>query len=102
MYLMSWMADYPDPDSFLRVAVRRHTSWRCEVYDQLIERARRCLDQADRTKLYKQADRVLMEEAPIVPLCYEQGALLVKPWVRKLPFSAGLSFSWKNAMIDAH
>jgi oligopeptide transport system substrate-binding protein len=102
MYLAAWIADYPDPDTFLRVAVRRHTGWRHDVYDQLIERARRVLDRRDRTELYRRVDRLLIQEAPIVPLCYEQGALLAKPWIRKLPFTLSLSVSLKDAVIDPH
>jgi oligopeptide transport system substrate-binding protein len=102
MFLMIWLADYPDPDSFLRVALRLNSKWRHEVYDQLVERARRLTDQRERTELYKQADRILVEEAPLLPLSYDQLPLLVKPWVRRYPVSASLSFPWKDVIIDPH
>jgi oligopeptide transport system substrate-binding protein len=102
MFLMGWQADYPDPDSFLRVALRLHSKWRHEVYDQLVERARRLTDQRKRTELYKQADRILVEEVPLLPLSYDQLPLLVKPWVRKCPVSPSLSFCWKDVIIEPH
>jgi ABC-type oligopeptide transport system substrate-binding subunit len=46
------------------------------------------LEEGKRIKLYRQADRILIEEAVIVPLMYGQRHLLVKPWVRKYPISA--------------
>jgi oligopeptide transport system substrate-binding protein len=102
MFLMIWAPDYPDPDSFLRVALRGHSKWRHEVYDQLVERARRHTDQRERTDLYKQADRMLIEEAPLLPLSYGQQPFLVKPWVRRYPVSAMLSFPWKDVIIEPH
>ncbi|NIM24770.1 MAG: hypothetical protein GTO65_10800, partial [Armatimonadetes bacterium] len=46
------------------------------------------MDQGKRMKLYAQADRILVEEAAIMPLTYERAHLLVKPWVSKYPTSA--------------
>jgi oligopeptide transport system substrate-binding protein len=102
VFAMGWAADYPDPDSFLRVALRGHSRWRHEVYDQLVERARRLTDQRERMDLYKQADRILIEEAPLLPLCYTQWPRLVKPWVRRYPVSTAFSFSWKDVIIGPH
>jgi ABC-type oligopeptide transport system substrate-binding subunit len=100
--MMAWIADYPDPDNFLRVAVRLHSRWRHEVYDRLVERARRVTDQRERIDLYKQADRRLVEEAPILPLAYEQAPLLVKPWVRRFPLSPPWKFCLKDAIVEPH
>jgi ABC-type oligopeptide transport system substrate-binding subunit len=101
-FMMAWMADYPDPDSLMRVGLRLHSRWRHEVYDRLVERARRVTDQSERTDLYKQADRILVEEVPILPLAYEQAPLLVKPWVRRFPLSPPWGFRLKDAIIDPH
>jgi ABC-type oligopeptide transport system substrate-binding subunit len=103
MSIAGWMADYPDPDSFLRTSpVRRHTRWRNETYDRLLEEARRLTDQAARMKLYRQADRILVEEAPIMPLFHVRLHLLVKPWVRTLPISPIFHFAYKDAIIEPH
>jgi ABC-type oligopeptide transport system substrate-binding subunit len=102
VFLMGWIADYADPDCFLRVGLRLYSRWTHAVYDRLVERARRVTDQQERTNLYKEADRVLVEEAAILPLSYEQRALLVKPWVKRYPVSDLFSFSWKDVIIDPH
>lgn len=52
--------------------------------------------------LYGQADRILAEEAAIVPLTYERMHLLVKPWVRRYPTSPIKYWFWKNVIIEPH
>ena len=79
-FVLGWSADYPDPDNFLRVAVRdirRSNRWRNEAYGRLVKEARRVMDQGARMELYRQADRILVEEAGTVPLIYRQFHLLV-------------------------
>ena len=99
---MGWMADYVDPDSFLRVAqCRKNTRWLNEEYEELIETARRVLDPERRMEMYRQADRILVEEAPIVPLTYRRAHYLVKPWVRFPPMGHYL-WLWKDFIIEPH
>jgi ABC-type oligopeptide transport system substrate-binding subunit len=53
--------------------------------------------------LYQQADRILMSEAVIVPLFYEQTHLLLKPWVKRFPTVAIKSPGfWKDVVIEPH
>jgi oligopeptide transport system substrate-binding protein len=99
---LTWMADYPDPDNFLRSGPIRRKTWQNEAYERLVEEARRVQDQGERMKLYQAADTILVEEAPIVPLYYDQSGYLVKPWVRKFRKSAlGWEF-WKDVVIEPH
>jgi oligopeptide transport system substrate-binding protein len=85
--LIAWLADYPDPDSLLRVTFHstegiNRPRWHNARFDALVEEAARVADQARRMELYQQADRILVaEEAVIMPLGYAQGRILVKPWV---------------------
>jgi oligopeptide transport system substrate-binding protein len=103
LYFTAWVADYPDPDSFLRLfSIRRWSGWQEKTFDSLIEEARSALDQSKRVKLYKEADRILIDEAVIVPLTYGQTHLLVKPWVRKYPTSALQGWFWKYVIIEPH
>ncbi|UCH09124.1 MAG: AAA family ATPase [Fidelibacterota bacterium] len=103
MFIHGWAADYPDPDNFLRVGFRRHeTGWRNETYDRLVEEARRLMDQGERMKLYGQADRILIEEAPIMPFTYGRSGYLLKPWVRRFPTSPMKVWFWKDVIIEPH
>jgi ABC-type oligopeptide transport system substrate-binding subunit/class 3 adenylate cyclase/ABC-type transporter Mla MlaB component len=103
IYAMHWQADYPDPDNFLRTSgIQQQTSFRSDIYRDTIETARYTPDQSERMRLYGQADRMLIEEAIIVPLSYVPNHILVKPWVKKCPVS---SFRWlygKYVTIEPH
>jgi oligopeptide transport system substrate-binding protein len=102
LFLMGWVPDYPDPDTYLRVPIRHQTEWHHPEYDQLVDRALEVTDQAERMRLYSQADRILVQEAPIVPLYYSQTPLLIKPWVRRYPVHAFSYWMWKHAVIEPH
>jgi len=102
-WLTGWAADYPDPDNFLRAShIRRHTQWQNEAYDGLVEEARGVPDQGKRMKLYQEADRILIEEAAIMPGFYNRLHLLVKPWVTKHPMSTIKPWFWKDVIIEPH
>ena len=102
LYLMGWMFSYPDPDYFLRVPIRLQTAWRHPTYDELIERALEVRDQVERLRLYSQADRILMREAPVIPITYDHRPMLIKPWV-KGPAIRGLQcWRWKHATVEPH
>jgi ABC-type oligopeptide transport system substrate-binding subunit/class 3 adenylate cyclase len=104
MWVLAWLADYPDPDNFLRVGIpRQWTAWRNEAYERLLGEARGAQDQRERMKLYRQADRILVEEAAIVPMSYLRALFLVKPWLSKYPLSAALGDCfWKDVIIEPH
>jgi ABC-type transport system substrate-binding protein/DNA-binding SARP family transcriptional activator len=103
LWMVGWYADYPDPDDLLRVAWwLRFGGWQNEAYGELVEGARRVLDQAERMRMYRQADRILVEEAPILPLCYGRFHMLMKPWVKKLFTSPLKWWSWKDVILEPH
>lgn len=101
--LEGWLADYPDPDGFLRVGLHHYpTGWHDDTYEHLIGTARRATDQSERMKLYTQADQTLMEAAVILPVFYSRFHLLVKPWVKRFPTSAVCLWFWKDVVIEPH
>jgi ABC-type oligopeptide transport system substrate-binding subunit len=103
VYVLNWVADFPDPDNVLRAnTFRRSTRWRNESYERLLEEARRVMDQEDRMNLYRQADQILVEEAPLIPLTYDRMHLLVKPWVSKYPTSGIRWWFWKDVIMEPH
>jgi oligopeptide transport system substrate-binding protein len=86
MIFLGWGADYPDPDNILRVGFRKSLSgWQGKAFESLIESARRTQDQEERIILYQKADRMLIDEAIVLPLAYHMTHLLVKPWVKNYP-----------------
>ncbi|MFQ6059596.1 MAG: ABC transporter substrate-binding protein, partial [Anaerolineae bacterium] len=103
MLVVGWLADYPDPDSFLRTStIPWCMGWGNKDCERLVETARRVTDQPERMKLYRQAEKILLKEARIVPLTYVPSHLLVKPWVSKYAMSAMVTQLWKDTVIEPH
>jgi ABC-type oligopeptide transport system substrate-binding subunit len=103
VFALCWVADYPDPDTFLRVAfATTPIVWRNPPYEGLVEKGRSVTDQRQRMALYGQADRMLVQEAALLPLFYGRNSLLIKPWVRKFPVSARGDWFWKDVIIEPH
>jgi ABC-type transport system substrate-binding protein len=102
LWLHGWVFGYPDPDYFLRLASPARFGWRNETYDRLVEQARREMDPAQRMRLYRQADKMLIEEAVMLPTHYGLATMLVKPWVKKLPGTTFGWWLWKNVVIEPH
>ena len=98
-----WLADYLDPDSFLRVALNCYQNiWFDPEYHKLLETARRIQDQSERLKFYQAADRRLVESARVIPLFYEQALMLIRPWVKQYPTTPLAIKYWKDVILEAH
>jgi oligopeptide transport system substrate-binding protein len=77
-----WQAEYPDPDNHLRIGFsQEQAGWQNETYRRLVQEARTLTDQKRRMALYHQAERLLVEEAVMMPLYYARPQSLQKPWV---------------------
>ncbi|NND91358.1 MAG: ABC transporter substrate-binding protein [Granulosicoccus sp.] len=69
--LLGWTGDNGDPDNFLAVLLgcdavgnANRAQWCHEPFDDLIQQAKVVSDQAERTRLYEQAQLVFKEQAP--------------------------------------
>jgi ABC-type oligopeptide transport system substrate-binding subunit len=103
LWMVAWYADYPDPDDILRVQWwLRFGGWQNQDYVRLVEGARSVLDQAERMRMYQQADRILVDEAAILPLCYGRFHMLMKPWIKKHASSPLKWWSWKDVILEPH
>ncbi len=102
--MFGWNADYPDPDSFLRTSspVASTILRSNRNYNALVEEARGILEHEKRMQLYRKADRILVDEAIIVPLLYPLWTWLARPWVRNYRVSAGMLTGWKDIIVDPH
>ncbi len=105
----AWVADYPDPDNFLRQSTfyltLRSRDWHHPRFEQLLETAARTPDRARRLAMYREADRILVnEEVVAVPLSYIAiaNAELLKPWVKGFKQNALGYYSLKNIVIGPH
>lgn len=82
-----WIADYPDPQDFLDVLFHSGSRNNDMEYsnpevDRLLEEARVEQDFEKRMELYQEAEQIILEDAPIVPLTHDADYWLTKPYVK--------------------
>jgi len=104
-FSIGWIADYPDPEDFLDILFHsesglNHTNYSNPCVDQLLEEARVEQDTQRRMQLYKQAEAMIVADAPWVPLWHSVDYVLTKPYVRGAVYAAAI-FPWlSNVYIE--
>jgi len=78
---------------------KEFSGWHGEGFDELLERARRTQDQGERIQIYQLADKMLVDDAVVLPLGYFMTNSLIKPWVKN--YSLGPSFL-KDVVVEPH
>jgi len=91
-----WIGDYVDPSTFLEVFLANSgnnaTGWANAAYDRLVRSAAAEGDAARRNALYREAENLLLDEAPIVPLYHGTRTFLIHPAVQ----------GWTPALLGFH
>jgi oligopeptide transport system substrate-binding protein len=87
MFRLVWYADIPDPDNMLSPLLHsssptNHMFYRNPVVDQLLEQARGELDGAQRVALYREVERLVMDDAPWITQHYSVLHSLYQPYVQ--------------------
>ncbi len=81
----SWIADYPDAENYLSVfysknpAPPNYTRYKNPRFDAVFEKALAETNDSLRYKLYREADQIMIDDAPVVPLWYDVVVRLVQP-----------------------
>jgi oligopeptide transport system substrate-binding protein len=92
----AWIGDYLDPNSFLDMFLtgggNNQTAWSNPEYDRLIAEAGRTSDSTKRLEIFQQAEAILMNEVPIVPLYFYTRLNLKRPEVK----------GWHHNILDIH
>ena len=90
----SWIADYPDAENYLSVfysknpAPPNYTRYNSPAFDAVFEKAIAETNDSLRYQLYRQADQIMINDAPVVPLWYDEVVHLVQPYVKDFPANA--------------
>lgn len=83
-----WIGDYLDPNTFLDMFVtdggNNNTGWSNPRYDELIQMAANTASQEQRYEYFQQAEAILMDEVPIMPIYIYTRNYLVHPSVKNL------------------
>ena len=91
MYMMGWVADYPDAEDFLQLFYSgnidkgtNNTNYRDPHFDSLYERIRVMQDSPARTAIYVEMIRIISEDCPLL-LDYEpENFTLYYDWGRNV------------------
>ncbi len=80
IFRASWVADYPDAENYLSLYYSKfftpngsnYTHFKNEKFDALYEKAITTISSKKRYELYQKMDSIIISEAPIVPLYYDE------------------------------
>ncbi|MDR0419686.1 MAG: ABC transporter substrate-binding protein [Prevotellaceae bacterium] len=101
MFRASWIADYPDAESYLSLLYSKnaspngpnYTHFSSENYDKLYEQSLKETDIKKRYELYRKMDSIGIAEASIVPLFYDKATRFVQKGI------AGMEPNAMNVLI---
>jgi oligopeptide transport system substrate-binding protein len=93
MYVLGWIADYPDPENFLNLlfhtgSADNHSRYSNTEVDKLLDQAGLEMDAQKRAGLYEQAERLILADAPVIPLYHDVEYWLTKPYVKGMHYPA--------------
>jgi len=92
MFRLVWYADIPDPDNVLSPLLHSTSPtnrmfYRNPLVDQLLKQARKELDEVQRIALYRQVERIVIEDAPWITQHYYVLNFLYQPYVQGVEVS---------------
>ena len=81
-----WIGDYNDPSTFTDLMTSQSgnndTGWKNPAYDKLVDAAGREHDETKRYALLQQAEKFMLDEAPIAPIFFGTRTYLIRPEVK--------------------
>lgn len=104
IYRMGWIADYPDPDTFMTIMLRKsdnnYTGWGSDRYDQLVTDAASEMNHDKRMKMYEEAQKILVEsDVPVIPIYSVADQILISERLVGFPVNAINRWVFKGASI---
>ncbi|MBD2813790.1 peptide ABC transporter substrate-binding protein [Xenorhabdus sp. Flor] len=98
----SWTGDYNEPSSFLSLLTSTHSGnlakFHNPAYDALLKAASLETDSAARNKDYNQAEKMIEEQAPIVPIYQYTNGRLIKKWLKGYPITNPEDVAYSHTM----
>lgn len=90
--LIGWSGDNPDPDNFFRpllscaavLSGNNRARWCDAAFDELMLQAIRTSDQAERIEFYEEAQRILNDQVPLLPLVHSLRYQAAQPYIKGL------------------
>ncbi|MHC4719575.1 MAG: ABC transporter substrate-binding protein [Planctomycetota bacterium] len=94
VYSAGWIADYPDVENFLQIFYSKSAPWpnssnyHNEEFDRIYAQARLMEDSPERTELYRRAERIVVEDAPVAFLYHRIWYAMYHDWIENLKADA--------------
>ncbi len=93
VFRYGWQADVPEPEEFLGNLFHSQSRNNLSRYqnpkvDRLLARARMEPDYLKRVSLYRDVERLVMEDSPVIPLNYYGYERLFQPYVQSIEVNA--------------
>jgi oligopeptide transport system substrate-binding protein len=93
IFRYGWVGDVPEPENFLYRLFHSQgrnnmTRYRNPRVDRLLDEARIQQNLPKRVTLYREAERLILDDAPIIPLSYYSYERIFQPYVRSIEVSA--------------
>jgi oligopeptide transport system substrate-binding protein len=88
----SWIADYPDPENYLALFLTANhapdgpntTHFSSSEFDQLYQQSQSITQDSARFLLYQEMDRLMLAQAPIIPLYYDRSFRMLQKGITGL------------------
>lgn len=101
MIRLSWGADFPNPESFLKFFYSKDlpdsvgqssfpnlSRYKNEEFDRLYEQGLQASTEEEAYQYFLQAEKLVMRDAPVLVLWYDEAFRLLQPYVRNFPNNA--------------
>ena len=104
----SWIADYPDAENYLALFYSKnftphgpnYTHFKSVEFDRLYEMAQSETNDSIRHNYYQQMDKIVIEEAPIIPLYYDEVVRLTGKNIKNLGINPVNLLTLKEVKIE--
>ncbi len=101
-----WVGDYVDPNTYLDMYItdggNNNTGFSNARYDEImLDLAPIELEKEDRFELYTEAETILMENMPIIPIYIYQTKNLKKPDLKGAPSNIMDHYNWKYVYLES-
>jgi len=93
IFVLAGYADFPDPDNFLGIRFHSKSQYNYMAYhnlevDRLLDKARTERDYLRRIEIYRKVEKMVLEDAPIVPMVNNLFQMAYQPYVKGIEVNA--------------
>jgi oligopeptide transport system substrate-binding protein len=109
LFRSAWAGDYPNPETFLSNFYGKNvpeskdepsrvnqSRYRNDLFDQLFEQAKNSSKLSEAMTYYAKAEKILMQDPPLIPLWYSGDIQIIYSDVRNLHFNSLNMFVFKE------